>query len=303
MKKQGISLIVLTITILVMIILAAVLVITLNNGGVINKANEAVNTTNLKQVQELAQVIWAEGYLNGDTTDKIQEEIEKQLGDAASKYKITVTDKGVTVKKEASSTEIREYYDDPSVVPTKAEYFTYNYDKTTMTATVTGAKNRNIIAYYYGESYGRTGEFSSQHSVGDEEGNVIRKIVIPYETVDENGDVYTVTAIGEYAFHEYATIEEIILPNTITSIGGRAFDICWSLKSITIPTSVTVISSYVISNLHNSSLTIHYMGSRWGWNNLLYTSQYSELKNVNVICKDENYYGNGSYYDGSMYYN
>ena len=96
-NKKGISLIVLVITIIVMIILAAAIVITLSNSGVINKANEAVDTTNLKQVQELAQMIWAEGYLDGDSTEEIQEAIETQLGDAASLYDITVTDKGVEI--------------------------------------------------------------------------------------------------------------------------------------------------------------------------------------------------------------
>ena len=61
-NKKGISLIVLVITIIVMIILAAAIVITLSNSGIINKANEAVEKTNLKQAQELAQVIWAEGF-------------------------------------------------------------------------------------------------------------------------------------------------------------------------------------------------------------------------------------------------
>ena len=47
-KKQGISLIVLVITIIVMIILAASVVLTLSNSGIINKANEAVEKTKEK---------------------------------------------------------------------------------------------------------------------------------------------------------------------------------------------------------------------------------------------------------------
>ena len=58
--KKGISLIVLVITIIVMIILAASVVITLSNTGVINRASEAVNLTNEAAVQDLAALIWAE---------------------------------------------------------------------------------------------------------------------------------------------------------------------------------------------------------------------------------------------------
>ena len=96
-NKKGISLIVLVITIIVMIILASAIVITLSNSGIINKANEAVDATNLKQVQELAQVIWAEGSLDNKDAATIKGEIVSKLGDAASKYNIVVTDKGVTV--------------------------------------------------------------------------------------------------------------------------------------------------------------------------------------------------------------
>ena len=55
--KKGISLIVLVITIIVMIIIAASVVITLTNTGITNKANEAVDLTNEKQVQNLAALI------------------------------------------------------------------------------------------------------------------------------------------------------------------------------------------------------------------------------------------------------
>ena len=62
--KKGISLIVLVITIIVMIILAAAVVITLNNTGIINRANDAINKTNLRQAEIIAQTIWAEGIQN-----------------------------------------------------------------------------------------------------------------------------------------------------------------------------------------------------------------------------------------------
>ena len=50
-QKKGISLIVLVITIIFMIILAATIVISLNNANVIDSANKAVKDTNKNSLQ------------------------------------------------------------------------------------------------------------------------------------------------------------------------------------------------------------------------------------------------------------
>ena len=98
-NKKGISLIVLVITIIVMIILAAAIIIAINNNNVVDKAKEAVDDTNLKQIQELAQTIWADAYIDGLRT---QEDLEKAVLDGlkntdTTKYTITVTTSGVDV--------------------------------------------------------------------------------------------------------------------------------------------------------------------------------------------------------------
>lgn len=54
--KKGISLIVLVITIIVMIILASAIIISLSNNGIIDKAKNAVNLSNEKQVQEVLEI-------------------------------------------------------------------------------------------------------------------------------------------------------------------------------------------------------------------------------------------------------
>ena len=101
-KKKGISLIVLVITIIVMIILAAAIIISLNNSGIIGKANKAVNDTNEQEVNHIAQLAWSEAYLNGEKTEpELRAAVIRALennGIDISKYVITVTTKGVTVK-------------------------------------------------------------------------------------------------------------------------------------------------------------------------------------------------------------
>ena len=108
-NKQGISLIVLVITIIVMVILAGAIILTLNNSGIINKASEAVEETNLATAKEVASLAWAEAYADGvrtveDLADgtkgfetRIKEAFEKNNIDV-DKCQLNITTSGVEVK-------------------------------------------------------------------------------------------------------------------------------------------------------------------------------------------------------------
>lgn len=67
-------------------------------------------------------------------------------------------------------------------------------------------------------------------------------VVIP-ETVTYNGNTYTVTAIGNNAFHD-GYIKSVVIPNTVKTIGQSAFEDVEALERITIPNSVTSIGRY-----------------------------------------------------------
>ena len=100
MMKKGISLIVLVITIIVMIILAASVVITLSNTGVINRASQAVDLTNESAVQDLAALVWADAYMDNKRGTDLVNEVTTKLGEqgvTTDKWNITVTDTGVSV--------------------------------------------------------------------------------------------------------------------------------------------------------------------------------------------------------------
>ncbi|MCD8345777.1 MAG: leucine-rich repeat domain-containing protein [Oscillospiraceae bacterium] len=84
--------------------------------------------------------------------------------------------------------------------------FTYTYDDTYKTATITGYSGTAIEA-----------------KIPSEIGN------------------YTVIAIGEKAFYNNPSLASVIIPDTVTTIGDSAFSNCRSLISITIPNSVTTI--------------------------------------------------------------
>ena len=52
-----------------------------------------------------------------------------------------------------------------------------------------------------------------------------------------------VTSIGNNAFGNYTSLEEVVLPSTLTSIGSGAFASCSNLTRITIPEGVTSIGN------------------------------------------------------------
>ena len=63
-----------------------------------------------------------------------------------------------------------------------------------------------------------------------------------------------ITSIGDYAFGECSSLNNIEIPNSVTSIGDYAFYLCHSLNSIEIPNSVTSIGDYAFrecSSLNN----------------------------------------------------
>ena len=80
--------------------------------------------------------------------------------------------------------------------------------------------------------------------------------------ITEEIDGYTVTAIGDKAFAENATVTKIVLPNTVTTIGRRAFYKCTEITEFTVPSSVTNIGAQIFYGC--DKLTTVYYNSRYG---------------------------------------
>ena len=106
---------------------------------------------------------------------------------------------------------------DPEPTPTPASSFTFSYDDNTHTASVT--------------------KFTGSET----------EIVIP-GTVKYDGETYTVTSIGDSAFHNCSALTSVTIPSGVTSIGNDAFFECSALTSVTIPSSVTSIEWRAFSN-------------------------------------------------------
>ena len=78
-------------------------------------------------------------------------------------------------------------------------------------------------------------------------GNYSGDIVIPSE-ITYNNVTYSVTSIGEYAFHNYSGLTSVTIPNSVTSIGEYAFYNCTGLTSARIGNSVTSIGDWAFSS-------------------------------------------------------
>ena len=110
-----------------MIILASAIIISLNNSNIINKANEAVDSSNLNQVQHAAALIWADAYLDPDidneniTASYIKSELEKQ-GINTDGYAVIVEDNGVTVKEEYTGPTLGSLITSAEMYGTKVNY-------------------------------------------------------------------------------------------------------------------------------------------------------------------------------------
>ena len=132
-RNKGISLIVLVITIIVMIILAGSIILSLSNNGIIGKANEAVEKTNINQVRTLAELKWAEAYLDEkiNTDEEYSKAVKNALeqeGIDTSKYVIVTTANGVEVVDGwiQEGLTVRK----GNIVLTIGDDITYKYDET-----------------------------------------------------------------------------------------------------------------------------------------------------------------------------
>ena len=72
-------------------------------------------------------------------------------------------------------------------------------------------------------------------------------IVFIPSSVQNEGTTYAVTAIGDNAFADCSSLQEVILGSNVARIGKRAFLNCSQLTSIEIPAAVTIIDNYAFA--------------------------------------------------------
>ena len=114
----------------------------------------------------------------------------------------------------------------------------------------------------------------------------VGNIIIP-ESTTYNGTTYSVTSIGNRAFHGCSGLTSVTIPNFVTSIGEYAFYYCSGLTSVTIPNSVTSIGYNAFADCSGlTSVTIPNSVTSIG------SSAFSCCSGLTSVTVDKN---NGSY--------
>ena len=117
----------------------------------------------------------------------------------------------------------------------------------------------NELCYYLnddGESVTVTFEVYGKDNLRDAHYNSLSGDLTIPSSVNLNGETYTVTAIGDYAFTRCCDITSLTIPNTVTSIGDYAFYECYKFASVTIPNSVLSIGKSAFQYHGLKTLTI-----------------------------------------------
>ena len=227
-KRKGISLIVLVITILVMIILAGVVVVSLQKNNPIEKAKEATFKQSLAQIGEELEMFC----LN----EKAQNSEFNKESLHASKNNLAFN-----TKKESSGKNI---YD---IIPSLKD-----------------SKYKNQVEVIQGNLFYRTPDKKEIpwlrelgiHFTGIVTGNVIIEgdtlVGVSPDYVNTGTLVIpeNVTKIAEGAFAGCENVTDIILPSKLTKIENNTFTGCSELVSITIPDTVTEIGANAFKLCH-----------------------------------------------------
>ena len=252
-RGNGVTLIALAVTIIVMLILAGVTISTLTgNSGITTKASKAKTKSYLADIKEEYELYLSEKrmddeydldtlYANDKTIRYEGNEVGTGIAEICSSIK-----KGDEKKFEIIKGKIYYVSQDKNVIPIAVELgFSINpYEITDGGVLKSSSMNLYLVdndghldlSEYEGKI--KTIEAGAFSKVEIESGiNPLQSIVLPKG----------ITTIGDDAFSYNTSLTSIKIPNTVTSIGKRAFQECTNLTSIEIPDTVTYIGDYCFS--------------------------------------------------------
>ena len=252
-NKNGVTLIALAVTIIIMLILAGVTISMLTgNSGITTNASKAKTKSYLADIKEEYELYLSEKrmddeydldtlYANDKTIRYEGNEVGTGIAEICSSIK-----KGDEKKFEIIKGKIYYVSQDKNVIPIAVELgFSINpYEITDSGVLKSSSMNLYLVdndghldlSEYEGKI--KTIEAGAFSKVEIESGiNPLQSIVLPKG----------ITTKGDDAFSYNTSLTSIKIPNTVTSIGKRAFQGCTNLTSIEIPDTVTYIGDYCFS--------------------------------------------------------
>ena len=253
-NKNGVTLIALAVTIIIMLILAGVTISMLTgNSGITTNASKAKTKSYLADIKEEYELYLSEKrmddeydldtlYANDKTIRYEGNEVGTGIAEICSSIK-----KGDEKKFEIIKGKIYYVSQDKNVIPIAVELgFSINpYEITDSGVLKSSSMNLYLVdndghldlSEYEGKI--KTIEAGAFSKVEIESGiNPLQSIVLPKG----------ITTIGDDAFSYNTSLTSIKIPNTVTSIGKRAFQGCSSLTEIEIPEGVKSIGYAAFSS-------------------------------------------------------
>lgn len=242
MKKSkmmnGITLIALVITIIVLLILAGVTIATLTgDNGVLTKAKEAKTETTKEGAKEQARIAVmgsfdTDGNLNYKKLKENLESIGVTEISNQETFPLTVTIDGEEIEIKQDGT-VEEGFDAKEWDKTATDEECFIWEDTT----IIGLNMDKLSGVEKLKIPSKCTKIRSDYSNSDES---YRNFVTRIKIVELPK---TVTEIGDYAFLNFKQLENIEIPNRVKRIGDWSFSWCKNLKEIDIPDSVEEIGN------------------------------------------------------------
>ena len=252
-RENGITLIALAVTIIIIIILAGVsMSALLGNSGIITNATISKTKSYLANIKEEYELYLSEKRMEDGydveslyANDKIIKYEGNEIGNGINEICKSIK-KGDEKKFEIIKGKIYYVSQEKKVIPIAAGLgFSINpYEITDLGVLKSSSMNLYLVdnnghldlSEYEGKI--TTIEAGAFSKVEIENGiNSLSSIVLPKG----------ITTIGDDAFSYNTNLTSIKIPNTVTSIGKRAFQGCTNLTSIEIPDTVTYIGDHCFS--------------------------------------------------------
>ena len=249
-RGNGVTLIALAVTIIVMLILAGVTISTLTgNSGITTNASKAKTKSYLANIKEEYELYLSEKrmddeydldtlYANDKTIRYEGNEVGSGITEICSSIK-----KGDEKKFEIIKGKIYYVSQDKKVIPIAVELgFSINpYE-----ITDNGVLRSSAMNLYLVDNNGKLDLSEYEGKIKTIEAGAFSKVEIESGITPLSSIVLPkgITTIGDDAFSYNTSLTSIKIPNTVTTIGKRAFRGCTNLTSIEIPDSVTYIGDY-----------------------------------------------------------
>ena len=246
-RENGVTLIALAVTIIIMLILAgATISILTGNSGITTNASKAKTKSYLADIKEEYELYLSEKrmddeydldtlYANDKTIRYEGNEVGSGITEICSSIK-----KGDEKKFEIIKGKIYYVSQDKKVIPIAVELgFSINpYE-----ITDDGVLRSSAMNLYLVDNNGNLDLSEYEGKIKTIEAGAFSKVEIESGITPLSSIVLPkgITTIGDDAFSHNTSLTSIKIPNTVTTIGKRAFYGCTNLTSIEIPDSVTYI--------------------------------------------------------------